>query len=1026
MTTKPRLLATSLLTSAAALAALSAPQMAAAQAVASPDQAVAVEELVVTGSRIRLQDFVAPNPVSTLTGEAIERSGVTNVTDLMENFPALVGSTDTQALSNASDRASVGLNLLNLRNLGTKRTLVLVDGRRHVAGQPGTAAVDTNTIPVALIDRVEVLTGGASAIYGADGVSGVVNFITKRNFDGFDVRTQYGWSDLGGGEQSFISALGGRNFLDGRANLTVGLEYANTDAVDPRDRDFARPGQRETLVNNPADYPDENPGVDRAAWGDTDLVFARDGRYIDTALGGGVYTRADFDPNTLSGVSFVGDGRPWQDGLYTGGFSMLGGSGTPLDLFQTELIPGLERWTGYVGGMFEITPDHRMFADFKYNSAKTDFRSQPTFDYGIFVPIDNPYMPAAIRADALAPGGTAAADTWLPAPGVLVARDNFDLGEVRREIERETFRGVIGFEGDLSSAVAYNVSYTYGQTKESNSELNNRNNLRWFAAIDAVRDPSSGQIVCRSTLDPSAVPAGDLFGTTVDPDVWNSLYVGGGQAGGCVPINIFGEGGISPEAQAWINDVATSEAKIEQEVFSAYITGDSSLAFNLPAGPVGFVLGTEYRKEQSRETPDEDVRLGAELGYNITWLGQGVTENGQFEVHELFGELAVPIVRDLPFVDSLDLNLAYRFSDYSTIGTTDTWNIGAQWRVTEDLMVRGSRARAVRAPNISELFLPQTQTFRTIDDPCESDNVRAGSEFRVANCTADLGFDPTQVEFINTTSSSVEGVVGGNRDLKAETGDTQTLGLVFTPRFAPGLSMSLDYYRITLSDAVNLFTANTIIESCYDLEQPNDFCGLFTRDPGTQFVDSFQEYSVNVSSYETAGFDFSMQYLLNPADFGVMRDVGTFQFNLVANRLTKLEFVEIEGAEASSELGYAGAPKWQANLDVAWAWNDLLVNYGFNWFDETKRFTDERRAANPNYVPDGYWTWSPRETHDIQVQYTFRDRHQAYAGVNNFTNQLPDRGSTGTASTGAAAFTEGASPVGPMGRYFYVGLKSSF
>lgn len=1020
MPTRTSLLATTLLSSAAALTALAMPQTALAQ-----DEAVAVEELVVTGSRIRLQDFVSPNPVSTLTGEAIERSGATNVTDLMENYPALVGSTDTQALSNAADRGSVGLNLLNLRNLGTKRTLVLVDGRRHVAGEAGSAAVDTNAIPVALIDRVEVLTGGASAIYGADGVSGVVNFITKRNFDGLDVRAQYGWSDLGGGEESFISALGGRNFMEGRANLTVGLEYSNRDALDPQDRDFSRAGQRETLVNNPADYPDENPGVDRAAWGDTDLVFARDGRYIDTALGGGVYTRADFDPNTLSGVSFQGNGAPWQDGIYTGGFSMLGGSGTPLDLFQTELVPGLERWTGYVGGMYEIAPDHRMFADFKYNNAKTSFKSQPTFDYGILVPIDNPYIPDSIRADALAPGGTAAPG-GLGNPGVLVARDNFDLGSIRREIERETFRGVIGFEGDLSPSVAYNVSYTYGQTKESNTELNNRNNLRWFAAIDAVRDPSSGNIVCRSTLDPSAIPDGDQFGTPVDADAWNSVYVGGGQASGCVPINIFGEGGISPEAAAWINDEATSSAKIEQQVFSAYITGDSSQAFSLPAGPVGFVLGTEYRKEKSTSTPSDDELLGAQLGYDVTWLGQGAVETGEFEVHELFGELAIPVVRDLPLVDSFDLNLAYRFSDYSTIGTTDTWNIGAQWRVTQDLMIRGSRARAVRAPNISELFLPQTQTFRTITDPCESDNVQAGTEFRVANCTAALGFDPTQVEFINTTSSSVEGVVGGNPDLKAETGDTQTLGLVFTPQFAPGLSMSLDYYRITLTDAVNLFTANTIIESCYDLEQPNDFCGLFTRDPGTQFVDSFQEYSVNVSSYETAGFDFSMQYLLNPVDFGVERDVGTFQFNLVANRLTKLEFVEIDGAEASSELGFAGAPKWQANFDVTWLWNDLMVNYGFNWFDETKRFTDERRASNPNYVPDGYWTWSPRETHDIQVQYTFQDRYQAYAGVNNFTNQLPDRGSTGTASTGAAAFTQGASPVGPVGRYFYVGMKSSF
>ncbi|MFC3079756.1 TonB-dependent receptor domain-containing protein [Phenylobacterium terrae] len=1011
-----RLFATTVLT-AAAFSSF-APQTALAQD-------TEVEELVITGSRIRLEDFSSPNPVSTVTAESIERSGITNVTDLMTSYPALVGSTDSQDLADAGNRGLVGLNLLNLRNLGEKRTLVLVDGRRHVAGEPGSSSVDTNSIPVALIDRVEVLTGGASAVYGADGVSGVVNFITKRNFEGLDVRTQYGWSDLGGGENAFVSVLGGKDFLDGRLNLTGLVEYSNTDALDPRDRDFTRAGSREVLVNNPTRYMADNPGLDPAAWGDTRLVFGRDVRYIDTALGGGVYTRVDAaEAGSLSGVSFQGDGQPWRDGIYVGGFSMLGGSGSPTDLFQTELTPGLERWTGYASAEYELAPNHRLFANVKYNNSKTSFTSQPTFDYGIFVPLDNPFIPASILADATAAGGLGnAADTWLDQPGVLVARDNFDLGQVIREIERETFRTVVGVEGDLTDTVGYNVSYVYGKTKENNLELNNRNNLRWYAAIDAVRDPATGQIVCRSSLDASGMPVGDIYGgRTVDPAAWAAL----GTGGGCVPVNIFGENTISPEARAWINGTAASSAEIEQHVVSAYVSGDSSGAFELPAGPVGFVLGAEYRLEKSLFTPSAEELLGAQHGFDVTWLGQGAVENGEFDVYELFGELAVPIVRDLPFVESFDVNLAYRFSDYSTISQTDTWNIGAQWKVTDDLMIRASRARAVRAPNISELYLPQVQTFALITDPCDTRNVLAGTEHRVANCTAALGFNPATTQFINTTSSSVEGTVGGNPDLGPETGDTQTLGFVYSPSFVPGLSIALDYYRITLKDAVNRFTANTIIESCYDLPQPNDFCGLFTRDPGTQFVDSFQEYSINVSEYETAGFDLAVQYALDPADFGVERDIGTFQFTLLANRLTKLQFTELEGAEPSSELGYAGAPKWQANFDATWTYGDWLVNYGFNWFDETKRFTDERRAAEPNYVPDAYWTYSERATHDIQVQRTFQGRYQAYAGVNNFTNQLPDRGTAGVAQTSAGAFTQGPTPVGPMGRFFYMGLKARF
>lgn len=1016
MSLKPPLLSSSVFTGAAALVVLAMATPAAAQEAAAAD--AAVEELVVTGSRLRLQDFTAPAPVSTVTGEAIERSGLTNVTDLMQSYPALVGSTDSQDLANAGNRGSVGLNLLNLRNLGEKRTLVLVDGRRHVAGDPGTSSVDTNALPIALIDRVEVQTGGASAVYGADGVSGVVNFITKKNFDGLEIRSQYGWSDLGGGETSFVSAVGGKNFLDDRANVTVALEYSNTDALDPRDRKFSRPGQREVLVNNPMRY---NDGLDASVWGTHDLAFARDVRYIDTAPGGGVYTNDN--ASSLSGISFQGDGARWRDGLYVGGFSMIGGSGSPTDRFQTELLPGVERWTGYVAGSYELAENHRVFGEFKYNNAKTSFTSQPTFDYGIFVSIDNPFIPDAIRADALAPGGWATADTWLPEPGVLVARDNFDLGQVRREIERETFRSVVGLEGDLTPNVAYSVSYTYGQTKEDNRELNNRNNLRWFAAIDAVRDPATGNIVCRSSLDPTAIPHGDLFGNGVDAAAWAGAYAS--QAGGCVPVNIFGEN-VSDEARAWINGVARSSAKVEQHVLNGYISGDTGGVFELPAGPVGFVLGAEYRKEQSRTTPSDDELLGTQYGYDVTWLGQGVASSGEFDVYELFGEVAVPVLRDLPFIQSLDVTGAYRFSDYSTISTTHTWNVGGQWRITDDVMVRASRARAVRAPNISELFLPQSQTFKIITDPCDYRNVEAGSEFRLANCTAALGFDPVAAQFINTTSSSVEGVIGGNPNLGPEKGDTWTLGAVVTPRFAPGLSISVDYYRIRLKDAVNLFTANTIIESCYDLEQPNDFCNLFTRDASTGFVDSFQEYSVNVSKYETEGFDIVAQYRLKPADFGIERDIGEFQFSLAANRTTKLEFTEVEGADPSSELGYAGAPKWQANLDVTWMWNDLLVNYGFNWFDETKRYTDERRASNPNYVPAEYWTISERATHDIQVQYTLKDRYALYGGVNNFTNQLPDRGTTGLATTGAAAFTSGASPVGPMGRYFYVGLKASF
>lgn len=1018
---KIKLFSSSLL-SGVALAAIASAAMA-----QDAGDANAVEEVVVTGTRLRLPDFVAPSPVSSIGGEVIERSGITNVTDLLQDYPALVGSTDSGDLADAGSRGSVGLNLLNLRNLGEKRTLVLVDGRRHVAGDSGSASVDTNSIPVVLIDRIDVMTGGASAIYGADGVSGVVNFITKRNFVGLEARAQYGWSDGGGGENSFLSVLGGRNFLDDRLNVMGAFEYSKTKPLDPDDRGFSRAGQREVLVQNPARYPQADPAFDPAAWGTNDLVFARDVRYIDSAIGGAVYT--NLNATGRSGVSFYGDGTPWRDGVYAGSFSMIGGSGTQTDRFQTELLPGIERWTAYASANFEINPHHRAFAEVKYVNAKTSFTSQPTFDYGIFVSLDNPYIPASILADATAVDGLGTVDGadgfGLPEPGILVARDSFDLGAVRREIERETIRTVVGFAGDLTSNLHYEASYTYGQTKEDNRELNNRNNERWFAAIDAVRDPASGNIVCRSTLDPTAIPYGDLFGRTTDAASWGTTFTPGANSG-CVPVDIFGENKVSDAARNWINGVARSSAKVEQHVLNAFVAGDSTDLFELPAGPLSFVLGAEYRKEKSVFTPSNEELLGAQLGYDITWLGQGSVTKGQFDVTEVFGELNVPIVRDVSLIKALDLKLAYRYSDYSTSGSTDTWNVGGQWRVNDNLMFRVTRARAVRAPNISELFLPQVQTFKTINDPCETLNVLAGAGSRLANCTAALGFDPTQVNFTDTTSSSTEGLVGGNPDLKPEKGDTETYGVVFTPSFVPGLSISLDYYKIRLTDAVNFFDVNTIIESCYDLPQPNSFCGLFTRDPTTKFVNSFQEYAVNVSQYETRGFDLAVRYDLDPVDWGVQRDIGTFHFSLVANKLERLEFIEVEGGEVSSEAGYAGAPKWQANFDLTWRWHELSVNYGFNWFDKTMRFTGERRASNPNYVPDAYWYFSEKATHDIQVQYDLLERYSLYGGINNFTDQEPDRGTTGLASTGNAAFTQGGSPVGPLGRFFFLGVKARF
>lgn len=961
------------------------------------EEAVAVEEIVVTGTRLRRPQFQGTNPVASVSGEALQAAGVTNVTDFLTDSPALVGSTTLQDNSNGANRGSVGLNLLDLRNLGTGRTLVLVNGRRHVASQAGSTSVDINSIPVALIERVDVMTGGASAVYGADGVSGVVNFVLKKDFEGLDARVQYGTSEQGGGENYFASVLAGKSILDGRANFTLGLEHSKTERLGAEERDFSSLEGQESVVVNP-NYG--QPGEYRR-------IFAKNVRYIDTSAGGSVFTNTNFG-DTLSGVDFNGNGTPFQDGLYTSGFSMIGGDGTPTARFGTDLIPELERSAINATFNVELAPNHYAFGEAKYVNTKTQFEGQPSWDYGLFIPIDNAYMPQSIRDAAMAADGLGSA-----IGGVIMARDNFDYGRVARDIERETYRAVFGVRGDITPNFSYEASLNYGKTIENNVELNNRINERYFAAIDAVRD-SNGNIVCRSDLDPTAAPMGNYsgFDTPFDKSTWGTTFTPGANSG-CVPMNVFGEGSPSKEALAWIMSDAASKDVVEQFVFNAFVAGDFGQFLELPGGPISYSAGVEYRREEARSRTSDWEQLGSQLGYNVTWLGQGSNMAGKFDVTEIFGEVSLPLLADLPFAKSLTVDGAYRYSDYSTAGSTESYKVGLLWAVNDSVFLRGTGARSVRAPSISELFMPVSQTYATLVDPCDMNNFQNGTNpaVREANCRAMLGLGAGDANtFINTNSSSVEGIIGGNIDLKPEEADTFTAGIVLTPSFLRGFSLALDYYDITLSNAIQFFSAQNIVNKCYDLPQPNQFCGLVGRDSSTNLLNSFEQFGVNVAEYNTSGWDLTVDYLLDPARFGIEKDIGTFRFTLSGNKLEKLEFVEDPSNPLTAEdtVGSARVPEYQAQFDVNWNWQDVSVTYGYNWFDETRRY----EGVAEDYIDPRYFNHDARSTHDLQVRYQLRHDVSVYGGVNNLTDQQPSRGTRDY-------------PVGPLGRYFYMGVNLS-
>ncbi|HEY5666051.1 MAG TPA: TonB-dependent receptor, partial [Gammaproteobacteria bacterium] len=880
---------------------------------------------------------------------------------------------------------TAGLNLLNLRNLGTDRTLVLVNGRRHVASDPGSAAVDINTIPTDLIERVDILTGGASALYGADGVSGVVNFVLKDNFEGFTTRAQFGSPDQGGGDNAFVSVLGGYNFGGGRGNITVSLEHSSIDEVNRDDRDYARLGQRQILVDNPDDL-DDDPDV-------VDNILSTNVRYIDTSPEGSLYTDLDFgfygnfgtlpDSDELAGYDYLGNGQPFEVGEYAGGFTMIGGSGTLLDEFEDQLLPGLDRTSLNTIFRWDLSASHGFFAEAKVAQSDTRFIGQPTFDFYLPVGLDNPFIPAVAVAEASDPDN---------GYGIVeVARDNIDLGPLVHDIDRETTRFVLGFEGDLpKDGWRYEVSYAYGKSEETQVTSNVRIEERWLAAIDAV-DDGNGNIVCRSDLDPTDLPIDypyPDFGLTFTP----------GPNSGCVPANIFGRN-VSDAAREWINTTLVNPAEIKQEVLSGFVSGDSG-AFTLPGGPIGFALGIEIREEEAENLASAEELQATELGYDTTWYGQGSNTIGEFDVEEYFGEISLPLLSNRTLAQELIVDAAFRKSDYSTAGSTDTYKSGFLWRPIDMIMFRSTRARAVRAPNISELFLPQSQTFEPLDDPCDQDNVDAGTSFRYANCLAALGFDPNT--FNDTLSAAVEGRIGGNPNLLPESADTVTYGFVLTP--IDSLTLSVDYFDIQLEEAINFFDSQTILDKCYDLPTPNQFCPLIQRDPGTGLLDGFQQFAVNVAEYKTKGYDYALRYQTGDMS------VGQFRLSLNASRLDELVFVELADAEPDRDVGEPGAPEYQAVLDLTWFRDSWTVNYGYSWFDETDRFSRERLASDPDWVDPSFYRYSAREVHDIYARYDFDNGLSFFGGINNLTDQEPDLGSINR-------------PVNPLGRFAYFGVN---
>ncbi|MBA4747970.1 MAG: TonB-dependent receptor [Sphingopyxis sp.] len=1051
--------------STAAMPALAQEAPAAESENVSDEEAGDPQSIVVTGSRIARPELNSAAPVTAITSDQLTLSGNTGAGDIIQYIPALFSSV-TSDLS--ATRAGIfGGTQLNLRDLGAARTLVLVNGRRHVAGSAGTAIVDVETIPTALIDRVDVLTGGASSVYGSDAVSGVVNYVLKRDLEGFVFDGQAGISERGDAGDYFISGAYGKKFADDRGNITVALSYSRGEALSYGDRDYLRGGQRLDDDANPAlrfqagditpalaaagavpgqtilrsgapRFPGATPQalIDRATNAAPRVFLPSRNFSISSARGligfdadGDLVADdpgTDFDANGVNDcdqtynfaitgfgcyVTENGRVRPFRDGLIAGFANSFGGDGINVFLDQENLVPQVEQFNANLNLRYDFSPAFKPFIESKFVQTKaSDVNNVNSFNDTIPIRLDNPFIPTelstAINAFYLANPGLDPADGQ-----ILISRDNTDFGPNRRRVTRDTYRVVVGAEGEIASNWNYEVSANYGRTKETEINDNVRLEDRFYAAVDAVRNPATGQIVCRSSLNPNAIPGTSPFPSydadpdgdgIFEPDTFST------NDGTCRPLNLFGLGAPSAEAVAFVNPRSRSATVLEQFVAQAFIAGTTEGFFTLPGGAPGIVIGAEYREEKSRFGVDPFDQAG------FFFESGTQPETGSFDVKEVFGELELPFLADLPFADLLSVKGSARYSDYNldNVGSVFTWAVDGIYRPVADLTFRGSYSRAVRAPNITNLFSPTTPaTFRPID-PCDEAQINRGPNpaVRLANCRA----DGIPVGFTDPLTARITGQTGGNPNLEEERSTSWTVGGVIQPSFLRGFTATVDYWNYEISNAIANVTEDEIASGCYDSPDfPNNgFCALFSRNrtagsPTFLGFNSFSNGPVNFARFEAQGIDFQARYR-----FPLGGDAGAVTARIGGTYLIRnTTFTSVTNPNSEDDFrGEAQRPELAFNTGLAWEIGKLRAEWETFW--QSRQFyqgidvEDPSGFAEPNR--DGnFWSHDLNFAYDVTEVLTFR------FGVNNLTDERPFA-------------AEAAYPISAIGRNYFIGFRAKY
>ncbi|MBH9538034.1 TonB-dependent receptor domain-containing protein [Novosphingopyxis sp. YJ-S2-01] len=1010
--------------------------------------------IVVTGSRIaRSANLEGPIPVTAIDAETLTRGSDIALGDALNELPALRSTFSTS--NSGRFIGTAGLSLLDLRGLGTTRTLVLVNGRRHVTSTPGDFNVDVNTIPSELLERVEVITGGSSAVYGSDAVAGVVNFILRDDFDGLRIKGQGGISDEGDRGSYSVSGTIGKNFFDNRLNIALSGEYSQqnplffTDRPDQFGAFAGTPGFVTTdptvTINPDGSVTPEPPAGDGIP--DTSFVGGngRPGVKFGFISGGGALSTSCPAPRFDRRVTDTCSGQLDQQGFNipvryffqpdgslvrnTGNYTLTGGSIGGLGATGIEgglANVGLKRYSGNILVNADISPAFQPFLEAKYvhvdsfqaSPQATFFNSRLNSVFNTNNPFLTPQAIATINSITGRPGGGT--------PQFVIQRFNYDIGTRGEDHDRDTYRVVAGIRGSLSDVgnLRYEAAFNYGHTDTFYRTSGNILIANFNNALAAVRAPD-GSIQCRINVDSN--PAND------DP--------------ACAPLNLFGAGNPSQAAQDYVLYESTRDETADQYNVTAFISGDSSGLFELPGGPVGFAVGGEYRREEAFSSFDDLTNAGA------TFLNSNTPfDPPALEVYEAYGELNVPIISGVSGIEELTASGAVRYSDYNFSGGVTAYNANLIYSPFPGLRFRGGYARSVRAPNLGNLFATQSETFNTIADPCNA--TRIGEQPNFAARCAEAGIPTTitlpngnVIPFTNVSPSNISGFNRGNPNLRPEKSNSFTFGGVFAPTFLPGFSITLDYYNIEVEDVISGLSAQAIVDRCYNDPNSldNPFCAVVFRRAPTGNV--FQDYAFdgqqgrrfpgladetfpavgpgfinqpfNFASLKTSGIDADISYRKNLGANASLAIRGLVSWVAERNSFSFIgdpdRYVRLKST--------LGDPEWAGNLSVALEVDNVTLTYEGRYVGkqtiaafETQNSVQGRPPENADafpqiYYPDIYYN-------DIRLSFNVQEKYDFYVGVDNVLDQLPPFGIDGTGGGGAIYDN--------TGRFFYAGFVANF